>query len=108
MLFRSVFGAALSGILYRISNGKLIFAVLGEVIGTGIIGAVVSYPIMTFLWGRAGLTWIFYIPMFTGATLMGGTIAFLFLTALQRGGTLIKMQKSLGAKIYARPAKVNL
>ena len=33
----AVFGAALSGILYRASKGKIIFAFLGEVIGTGII-----------------------------------------------------------------------
>ena len=43
----AVFGAFLSGVFYRISKGKLICAVLGEVIGTGIIGAIVSYPVMT-------------------------------------------------------------
>lgn len=55
----AVFGAALSGILYRASKGKIIFAFLGEVIGTGIIGAIVSYPVMALLWGRTGLTWLF-------------------------------------------------
>ena len=48
----AVFGAFLSGVFYRISKGKILFAVLGEVIGTGIIGAIVSYPVMTFLWGK--------------------------------------------------------
>ena len=33
----AVFGAFLSGMLYRMSKGKLIWAFLGEVIGTGII-----------------------------------------------------------------------
>ena len=46
----AIFGALLSGIFYKLSKGKLIFAVLGEIIGTGIIGAVLSYPVMTFLW----------------------------------------------------------
>ena len=41
----AVFGAFLSGVFYRISKGKILFAVLGEVIGTGIIGAIVSYPV---------------------------------------------------------------
>ena len=50
----AVFGAFLSGVLYRVSGGKLIFAWLGEIIGTGIIGAIVSYPVMTYLVGR---TW---------------------------------------------------
>ncbi|MFT8314278.1 MAG: energy coupling factor transporter S component ThiW [Clostridium sp.] len=96
----AVFGAALSGILYRRSNGKIIFAVLGEVIGTGIIGAVASYPVMRFIWGKAGLTWLFYIPLFFTATIIGGTIAFIFLRALNKIGVLTKIQKNLGAKVY--------
>ncbi len=59
----AVFGAFLSGVLYRVSGGKLIFAWLGEIIGTGIIGAIVSYPVMTYLVGRTGLTWMFYVPL---------------------------------------------
>ena len=38
----AVFGAALSGILYRLSGGRLIFAVIGEVVGTGIIGQFIG------------------------------------------------------------------
>ncbi|MDT8718779.1 energy coupling factor transporter S component ThiW [Clostridium sp. 19966] len=98
----AVFGAALSGILYRKSNGKIIFAVLGEVIGTGIVGALASYPVMRFIWGRSGLTWLFYMPLFFTATIIGGTIAFLFLRALSKIGILSKTQKILGAKVCDR------
>lgn len=35
----AVFGAFLSGMLYRLSKGKLVCAFIGEVIGTGIIGS---------------------------------------------------------------------
>lgn len=98
----AVFGAALSGILYRVSKGNLIFAVLGEVIGTGIIGAVASYPVMTLIWGRKGLTWLFYVPLFFTATIIGGTIAFVFLGALSKNGMLAKIQRRLGAKDYDR------
>ncbi len=38
----AVFGAALSGILYRVSKGNLFCAIIGEIIGTGIIGATNS------------------------------------------------------------------
>ena len=55
----AVFGAFLSGVFYRASKGKLICAVLGEVIGTGIIGSIISYPIMAFLVHKSGLTWFF-------------------------------------------------
>jgi energy coupling factor transporter S component ThiW len=96
----AIFGATLSGLLYRMTRGKLIGAVLGEVIGTGIIGAIVSYPVMAFLVGRSGLTWMFYVPSFIMGTLIGGSIAFIFLTALKRNNTLTEIQKKLGARTY--------
>ncbi len=92
----AIFGAFLSGVFYKLSKGKIIFAVLGEVIGTGIIGAVLSYPIMSILWGREGLSWLFYVPSFICGTLIGGTVALFFLGQLKRTGMLAKIQNSLG------------
>ena len=91
----AVFGATLSGVFYKISKGKIIAAVLGEVIGTGIIGAIVSYHVLTNLWGKEGLTWFFYVPSFILGTLIGGSIAFLLLKRLEITGTLKRMQDSL-------------
>lgn len=96
----AIFGALLSGVFYRLSKGKLIFAVLGEVIGTGIIGAIVSYPVMAFIMGRQGLTWLFYVPSFIMGTLIGGSIAFVFLKALAKSKLLTKFQQTLGSKTY--------
>ena len=96
----AVFGAVLSGLLYRASDGKLICAVLGEVIGTGLIGAIVSYPVMALLYGKTELTWMFYVPLFISGTLIGGTIAYFFLMAMRKNGMLKTMQQKLGAKIY--------
>ncbi len=96
----AVFGALLSGIFYSVTKGKILGAVVGEVIGTGIIGAILSYPVMTFIWGRNGLTWFFYVPSFIGGTLIGGTCAFCFLMALKKTGYLVKYQRELGAKVY--------
>lgn len=97
----AVFGAFLSGVLYRVSKGKLLMAVLGEIVGTGLIGAVVSYPVMTFIWGRDGLGWLFYIPSFIAGTLIGGSIAYLFLRKLADNGMLSKMQAALGSPSYS-------
>ena len=96
----AVFGAFLSGVLYRVSGGKIIMAVSGEVIGTGIIGSIVSYPVMAFLWGKEGLALFYYTPMFVSATIMGGMAAYIFLKALSRAGLLAKFQMNLGAKVY--------
>ena len=91
----AIFGATLSGVFYKLSRGKIIAAVLGEIFGTGVIGAIVSYPVMTYLWGKEGLTWFFYIPSFIMGTLIGGSIAFLLLKRLEVTGALVKMQNSL-------------
>ena len=97
----AVFGAFLSGVFYRASKGKLICAVLGEVIGTGIIGSIISYPIMAFLVHKSGLTWFFYTPLFITGTLIGGTIAFLFLKHLQKARLLSMFQETLGSRTNA-------
>lgn len=91
----AIFGATLSGVFYKLSRGKIIAAVLGEIFGTGVIGAIVSYPVMTYLWGKEGLTWFFYVPSFIMGTLIGGSIAFLLLKRLEVTGALVKMQNSL-------------
>ena len=91
----AIFGAFLSGVLYRASKGKIIFAVLGEIIGTGVIGAIASYPVMSYFWGKEGLTWLFYVPSFTCGTLIGGSIAYIFLKKLSSTGVLAKFQNKL-------------
>lgn len=96
----AIFGAFFSGYFYRLSKGKLIFAVIGEIFGTGIIGSIVSYPVMTLIWGKSDLTWFFYVPSFISATLIGGSIAFIFLKTLSRNGMLYKIQNKLGVNIY--------
>ena len=96
----AVFGAFLSGVFYKLSKGKIICAVLGEVIGTGFVGAIMSYPVMTFLWGREGLSWLFYVPSFVCGTLIGGSIAYLFLRKIAANGVLGHFQSMLGSKSY--------
>ena len=104
----AVFGAVLSGLLYRASKGKIICAVIGEIIGTGIIGAVVSYPVMEIFYGRTGLSWMYYVPMFISGTLIGGSIAFCLLMALSRSGTLREFQQKLGIQVYEMENENNL
>ena len=96
----AVFGAFLSGVLYRASGGRLLFAVAGEVVGTGVIGAIVSYPVMALLVHRQGLTWLFYVPSFLCGTLIGGSVAYVFLRQLARAGVLPRFQRMLSHRSY--------
>jgi len=91
----AVFGAFLSGTFYRLSKENLLYAVLGEIIGTGIIGSLISYPVMAFLWGRGEVTLFFYTPMFIGASSIGGAVAYILLKILSANGVLVKIQHKL-------------
>lgn len=89
----AVFGALLAGLLYRLSGRKLIFAGIGEIIGTGIIGSMLSYPVMTFFMGKGGLGWFYYTPSFLTATVAGSTLGYVFLKILSANGMLDKVCK---------------
>ena len=102
----AIFGAFLSGVFYKLSKGKLLCAVLGEIIGTGIIGAIVSYPVMTLIWGKDGLSLFFYVPSFICGTLIGGSIAYFFLRKYADGGMLAKTQDMLGSPVYSDKSSV--
>ena len=50
---------------------------------------------MTYICGREGLGWFFYVPSFTCGTLIGGSIAAILLYRLQHVGVLKKMQHKI-------------
>ncbi|MGI6076908.1 MAG: energy coupling factor transporter S component ThiW [Fastidiosipilaceae bacterium] len=97
----SIFGALLSGWAYRYT-GSILAATIGEIIGTGVIGSIASYPVMTLLAGESGLNWFYYTPSFIMGTLIGGLTALIVLSALKRTGQLQKFQAKLGTKFTTR------
>lgn len=67
-------GAFLAGYLYKKFDRK-IWASIGEVIGTGIFGSLLSAPIANLLLGSSvGI--LFYIPSFLISSFSGAAIAF--------------------------------
>ncbi|MFV0315041.1 MAG: energy coupling factor transporter S component ThiW [Anaerotignum sp.] len=90
----AVIGAYLSGLCYKRSN-KLYMAVVGEVIGTGIISAIVAYPFMVHFYGLPPTSIFTYVPFFMPSSLMGASIGFVLIKSLEKTGTLKKMKYSL-------------
>ncbi|MDV8691124.1 energy coupling factor transporter S component ThiW [Streptococcus pneumoniae] len=77
VLTGATFGALLAGLFYKYGR-KFYFSALGEIVGTGIIGSIVSYPVMVLFTGSAAkLSWFIYTPRFFGATLIGTAISFI-------------------------------
>lgn len=100
-----IFGAVLSGIFYRLSKGSLLAPVIGEILGTGVIGAIASYPVMKLFYGTGNITWFYYLPSFITATIIGGSLAFIFLKTLQKSKILYSIQKRLGVNVYDKSKK---
>ncbi len=83
----SVFGALLAGYLYQATR-RDIMASVGEFIGTGAIGALVSFPIARYLLGRSTAAFFFVVP-FALASGTGAVLGYLVLKAL-RGGRVLR------------------
>jgi energy coupling factor transporter S component ThiW len=71
----SMIGAALAGILYK-RTGHILGAIAGEIIGTGLIGGLLAFPIAKFLIGSPVGAFFFIIP-FLVSTVGGSLIAWL-------------------------------
>lgn len=83
----AVIGAGLAGFLYR-WTGKYSAAVIGEVIGNGVISAIVAVPLMNVLYHAHVPSLFFYIPFFMPAATFGAVLGYLFLKVTQKTGLL--------------------
>lgn len=73
----SMIGAFLAGFMYE-KFQRNSFAAIGEIIGTSVIGAILSAPLANlFLGSSVGI--LFYIPSFLVSSLTGSFIALLIL-----------------------------
>lgn len=77
----SMVGAFLCGMIYQRVK-KVSAAVAGEVIGTGIIGGMLCYPVARFLMGNAEAALFTYVIPFLISTLGGSALAAILLIAL--------------------------
>ncbi|MDO5408324.1 MAG: energy coupling factor transporter S component ThiW [Eubacteriales bacterium] len=80
----SMIGAYLCGMLYQ-HTGKLTAAYVGEVVGTGIIGGIMCYPVATLLMGKEAALFAYVLP-FLLSTGCGTAMAFVLIGALYKSG----------------------
>ncbi len=98
----SMIGALLSGLVYKHSR-RILPTLIGEVVGTGIIGGTLAYPVAVLLMGIDGAaigTFVYVVP-FLISTCAGTVLAGILVYSLKGTGTLQKMQGKLGQE----PAK---
>jgi energy coupling factor transporter S component ThiW len=85
----SMCGALLSGLLYKYSQ-KIGFAFFGEVFGTGVIGALIAYPIAALFLSSKAAFYGFIIP-FGISSLTGAVISSVLLMTLKKSGIFGKV-----------------
>ena len=84
----SMCGALIGGLCYKFSK-KLPLAYIGELFGTGIIGALAAYPIAVYVMGKEAALFAYVLPFIISSA--GGTVIAIFLvTALKQTHALDK------------------
>lgn len=78
----SMIGAFLAAFVYLKTN-RLLFAAAGEVIGTGIFGAMACYPIAVLFLGQDA-TLFGFIPAFIVSSFVGAFFGYILIKVLQK------------------------
>lgn len=92
----SMFGALICGLIYK--KTQSVFATLiGEVLGTSILGGFAAYPVAVFLMGKsaAGLAVYAYVVPFLISTAGGAIISAVLILSLKKANILAGMQEAL-------------
>lgn len=87
--FGSMIGSFLAGIFYK-KTRSIFLAFLGEVVGTGIIGAILCYPIAIFVMNKQVALFAYVVP-FSLSSFTGAIFAVVLLKALSKAINLEKI-----------------
>lgn len=88
----SMIGAFLAAYLYQKSK-KLMFAFMGEIVGTGILGAIVCYPIATLVLGKE-VALFGFIPAFLTSSIAGGILGLIILSIVLKNSAFKTFQQN--------------
>jgi energy coupling factor transporter S component ThiW len=95
-------GALACGLVFH-GTRKLIPTYLAEVVGTGILGGILAYPIAAFIMGKEVAVFAFVVP-FLISTIGGTIIAAVILTVLHQTGVLGRLHDMIDEVETAKTA----
>ncbi len=78
----SMAGALMCGLIFHYTK-NYIATYLGEIVGTGVIGGMLAFPVATLVMGREAALFTYVLP-FLVSTIGGTLIAAILVTALNR------------------------
>ena len=79
----AVFGPIIGGLLYKKTKNIYLLAV-GEIVGTGIVGALAVYPLMRLFYNLEAVEWYYYVPFYTPSAVVGAIMGVVVLLTLKK------------------------
>ena len=83
----AIFGPILGGLLWR-KTKNIYLVCVGEIVGTGLLGALASYPLMKWFYALDVQNPLYYIPFYTPSAAVGGMMGVMVLLILKRSKVL--------------------
>ncbi len=99
----SMVGALCCGLMFHYTK-KLIPTYIAEVVGTGILGGLLAYPVAAIFLGRSGALFAYVVP-FLISTVGGTIIAAALIGVLYKTKAINVMREALGENDVPRPAE---
>lgn len=79
----AIVGAYLAGLLHKYFYPSIWMAIIGEIIGTGLLGALLAAPLAIVEGNASAYLGLMFVPSFSLAAFIGSIMAYLILSALK-------------------------
>lgn len=90
----AIFGPIVGGLLYKKTKNIYLLA-LGEIFGTGILGALAAYPFMRLFYNLEAVEWYYYVPFYTPSAIVGAIMGVIVLLTLKKSKLFEHFKASL-------------
>lgn len=90
----AIFGPIIGGLLYKKTKNIYLLAV-GEIFGTGVVGALAVYPFMRLFYNLEVVEWYYYVPFYTPSAVVGAAMGVAVLFVLKKSKIFEQMRRSL-------------
>ena len=90
----SMVGALLCGLIYQ-KTGKLLLTYIGEVVGTGLLGGMLCYPVAVLIMGNSEAALFTYVIPFFMSTACGTVMAAILVAALEKSHAMNYLKGAL-------------
>lgn len=93
----AIFGPMIGGLLYKKTKNIYLLAI-GEIFGTGIVGALAVYPFMRLFYNLEAVEWYYYVPFYTPSAVVGAIMGVAVLLILKKSKMFDQLRAGLNER----------